>query len=363
MYAIRKDKKWEFYDNKNELLFPQNENIGPMMVHTYYHGWCKVQQLRKDKDDIFFQDGVIDEKGAFKKLPIFTEGYMIAGVEQIEGRGILFWSNWNQRFFMSPKGKKVPKVPSEMATYLGERFLADKTASNQYEIWDILEAKVLFKIEADALGFFGNGHLTVKKGGLWGVVNQKGEWELKPHFKEVGAFNFEGVYAVEPERSFQNGLLVVSEDSVTWGGISAKGKWKLKPQYSELLYLGQNHWVGKTENGWQLINAKGKIVKKLLLEDSPDCALIDNYIIGADAIYNLKGKVIHQGAEAYQILGDGFFVARIEGQLHLYNAKKLIKKLPPDIKLLKLAPFSNGLSTVKVFKEGGIGYLGFLNQT
>jgi hypothetical protein len=362
MYAIRKDKKWEFYDNNNELLFPNKADIGPLMVYPYYHGWAKVQQLKTDGEEIYFQDGVIDEKGNFKDLGIVPEGFLIMGIDLIEGQKVIFWSNWNERFFMSPKGDQVPTRPSETANWLGGRLLSNQESPGTYEIWDILEAKVLFKVEAEALGRYSKDLLAAKKNGLWGAINLDGKWVIEPKFKAAGAFNLEDEYAFEPEVAFRNGILAVSEDSVKWGFVDIKGKWKIEAQYTDVLYIGKGHWMGQTENGWQLINPKGKIVKKLLFEDTPDYALIDQLIRNADKIYNLKGKLLHQGADAYQILGDGFFVARTEGQLSLYKGKKFIKKLPKEIELMKLEPFSNGVSTVKVFKEGGIGYLGFINQ-
>lgn len=195
-----------------------------------------------------------------------------------------------------------------------------------------------------------------------GAVNLKGEWVIEPQFKAAGAFDLESEYAFEPEATFRNGLLAVSKDSVNWGFVNAKGKWKVSPQFSEILDVGQGYWMGKTEKGWQLISPKGKIMKSVLLEDAPTQALLGELIIGSSAIYNLKGKQIHQTADAYQILGDGFFVARMDDQLTLYKGRKMIKKLPKEIKLMKIHPFSNGLATVQVFKEGGKGYIGFINQ-
>ncbi len=362
MYAIRKDKNWEFYNNNNELLFPNKSDIGPMMVYPYYHGWAKVQRLKRDGTEIYFQDAVLDEKGNFQDLGMIPEGFLITGIDLIEGQKVLFWSNWNERFFMSPDGKKVPEDPSEETQWLGGRLLSDTEGNGTYKVWDILDAKLLFEVEADALGRYTNGLLAAKKEGLWGAVNLKGEWVIAPQFKAAGASNLEEEYAFEPEVSFRNGLLPASKDSTNWGLINAKGKWGIPPQYAEILYVGQDHWMGKTEKGWQLINPKGRIIKKLLLEDTPEFALFDQYVIGADAIFNLKGKQIHQGADAYQILGDGFFVASMEGQLTLYKGRKRIKKLPKEIKLMKIHPFSNGLATVEVFKEGGKGYIGFMNQ-
>lgn len=168
MYAIRKDLRWEFYNSKNELMFPVKRAIGPQMIPSFYHGWCKVQRAQVKGGDVVLQDGVIDQKGEFKELPAVPAGFLIMGVDLVEGQKILFWSNWNERFFMNPDGKKVPEQPSETATWLEGGLLYTNEVVGIYEVWDILKAKRLFKIEADDLGRHTEDLLAVKQKGLWG---------------------------------------------------------------------------------------------------------------------------------------------------------------------------------------------------
>lgn len=73
--------------------------------------------------------------------------------------------------------------------------------------------------EALPLVRFVQGLLPVRKKGLWGYIDSKGRWIIRPQFAEAEVFAYNGLAAVK--------------EGLKWGYIDMQGKMMLPPQYDD----------------------------------------------------------------------------------------------------------------------------------
>lgn len=387
MVAYRIGIDWHFYNTKNELMFPVNEVIAPPMVSAYFHGWCRVGLPGVIEGMIVIRDGVINEKGIEVPLAEMPDGYRIVGIDKEDGKKIITISNWVNIGCVNEQGKRVPAKalwhwqrlgngwgagygtmtdnPDEQAEV---NFPSAGESEMEYEIWDINNATLLFKLKAEEIGHYAEGYLTAKKDGLWGFVDKKGNWTISPRFQDLGAADimeddtYDDFYK---RRSLQNGVIPAQTKDGEWGLVNAKGTWLLKGKYAEVSYAGDGNWFYKLPDAqtWVLCDAKGKLWKDLEF-DAPQKirqgCLFTNQIDKWELV-NAGGKVFYATSEPPLYLGDGYYcVITAEGRTAIIDAKgKLIKILEEGTSISITGTFSYGLVAVLVeTKEGSkLGYL------
>ena len=83
----------------------------------------------------------------------------------------------------------------------------------------------------------------VRKDGLWGYLNRKGEFAIKPAYQSA--------------KNFSDGLAAVKIDS-KWGFINMKGELAIPANFDDIKYFNSGiNWV-KKDDVWMYINKKGE---------------------------------------------------------------------------------------------------------
>ena len=102
-----------------------------------------------------------------------------------------------------------------------------------------------------------NRCIPVKKDGLFGFIDENGNWIIPPKYKDVGCDS-------ENHAAFADGLaLVQSNENDLFGFIDIKGTWIIEPKFSEALPFapGTGFTAAKGEQeGWGVINKLGNWV-------------------------------------------------------------------------------------------------------
>lgn len=141
--------------------------------------------------------------------------------------------------------------------------------------------------------------------GMYGYINEKGEWAIKPRFTYANAFCVNG--------------LAPAHDGEKWGYLDTKGEWAIEPKY-DYAYPFYNG-VAEVEKNvgeeyqYALINEKGEFVVKFgqydymdgFYENERDYSKVEKN--GEYGIINTKGEeVVALGEYDYisQVYKDGF---------------------------------------------------------
>jgi hypothetical protein len=120
--------------------------------------------------------------------------------------------------------------------------------------------------------------------GVYGYVNQQGEWAIPPRFEAANFFQDDGAawvrfagrygridqkdgWALQPTLTYvttlaENGLAQAQDDNDKWGFINARGEWVIPPKFKGVASFAANGLAtAKDNNGkWGFINAKGEWV-------------------------------------------------------------------------------------------------------
>ena len=380
MVAYRVGIDWHFYNTKNELMFPVNKVIAPPMVTAYFHGWCKVGLPGVREGEIVIRNGVINEKGIEVPLDEMPDRYNIVGIDIEQGKKIISISNWTVMGVVNEAGQRVPSTPTYHWQRLGNGWGAsygnlpedqEKQAEAdfpmagesemEYEIWDIQNAKMVFKLKAEEIGAYGEGYLTAKKDGLWGVVKD-GKWELKPNYKNIGAmslYSFDDYDDYTPyARSFEKGAIPAQNEEGKWGLINTKGNWLLAAEYDNVFDAKEGNWYFLQGDIWVLSDANGKLWKNLEMERPQFIheGLVFNFT--EDQVWqlvNASGKVYSTLANEPVSLGKGYFYTLTkEEQVAVYGPNgKLLNTFEKGLSFGEVGSFLYDLAPVLVNTEKG----------
>jgi hypothetical protein len=386
MVAYRIGIDWHFYNTKNELMFPVNKVIAPPMVSAYFHGWCKVGLPGVQEGEIVIRNGVINESGIEVPLDGMPDGYHIVAIDIEAGKKIISIGNWVIIGTVNEAGQRVPSTPTFHWQRLGNGWGASYgdlpedqekqseadfpmagESEMEYEIWDIQAAKLMYKIKAEEIGGYGEGYLTAKKDGLWGIVDKNGKWVVLPKFKNIGAChinNYEDYDDYTPMlRGFEQGVIPAQDEAGKWGLINTKGNWLLTAEYDHVFYVNEANWCFlNAEERWVLTDAKGKLWKGLETEIPGPVfnGMMFHYQAEKGwALVNKAAKIFSESSLKPDYLGQGFYLISKEGEgSTLVDPKgKSIKTYDSAMKLMEIGSFSYGLAPLLVDEQ-----LGFINE-
>ena len=122
----------------------------------------------------------------------------------------------------------------------------------------------------------------LKKNGLYGYVNEFGEWVIEPTFEYASSFSSNGLAAIkqyelygyinkkgeiviEPQFDYagffaENGLAPIKKDG-KWGFINEKGEIVIEPQFDDAWFFAEDGLAPiKKDEKWGYINERGDIV-------------------------------------------------------------------------------------------------------
>jgi len=109
--------------------------------------------------------------------------------------------------------------------------------------------EIVLPCEYEDVGFFSEGLVPVKQGGVWGYVNLEGEWLVPPQYEEAGAF--------------RNGLAAVRQDGKV-GLIDKQGKTRVPFRYADAGYVLNGRFPFALEREgkqqWGIADLAGKII-------------------------------------------------------------------------------------------------------
>ncbi len=94
-----------------------------------------------------------------------------------------------------------------------------------------------------------NGSTVAKDDGVWGVLNKKGEWTVKPRYASAEAFD-------------EFNLSIVCNKEGEFGVINTKGDVVIKLGYQAIRPFSEDDGLAfyKEDDKWGVINTKGKVV-------------------------------------------------------------------------------------------------------
>jgi hypothetical protein len=368
MVAFRYGIEWHFFNTDNKLMFPVNKMIGPQMVSAFFYGRCKIGLPAVEDGNIVIRDGIINEKGIEQPLKGLKDNWIIVGVSRFSNENILYLTNYAFGSFasMNSNGIMVPTEPlyywNEIGDGLGAGYgklksnpeeaslqkFPDYKTETEYEIWDIKNAKLLFKINGIPVQA-AEGLISVKQNNLWGFTDKKGKWLVKPQFEEIGGLYLNSNGEEEDIKSFRSGALAVKK-SGKWGLIDKNGKWLVKSEYIDVLYAGDGFWSFQKDNSeWIMVDAAGKNIniaqKEPLFIESGNVTYLSE---GLD--YKIKSIRFNWELEfenAPISLGDGYFAVQSNENYQIYSEKGHLL-MTVDKEILEFGKFSNGLLAVEV---------------
>lgn len=114
--------------------------------------------------------------------------------------GVAFAKTENGYYMISSDGKKINKKPYEdVKLFLDFTYAAVK----QNGLWGFVDNEGEFFIEPayEDANSYRNGFAAVKKDGLWGYINEEGKLVIKPNFTEAGSMTSEGTAFVKEQES------------------------------------------------------------------------------------------------------------------------------------------------------------------
>jgi WG containing repeat len=104
-------------------------------------------------------------------------------------------------------------------------------------------------IEVSAHGDFSEGLAVVQSvEGLWGAIDQSGNWIVAPNFHQL--YNFSQGLAQALELGYGQG----------YGFINKNGNWVIPPQFGNVRYFSEDLAAVQIKGGWGYIDQNGSVV-------------------------------------------------------------------------------------------------------
>jgi WG containing repeat len=104
-------------------------------------------------------------------------------------------------------------------------------------------------IEVSAHGDFSEGLAVVQsEEGLWGAIDQSGNWVVTPKFNQL--YNFSQGLAQALELGYGQG----------YGFINKNGDWVIPPQFGDVRHFSEDLAAVQIESGWGYIDQNGSVV-------------------------------------------------------------------------------------------------------
>ena len=238
LYPVEEGKKWGLINSAGDVVVP-------FIYDGSYYGYKDgLISMQKGKKWCF-----LDETGKEVIPPLFTsvnrfrEGF--CSVSKGEGFGLI-----------NKKGEWVVEPFTESS------FLGVYNGLTEFRVGDRWAFKNLKGEQAFPKTFFetqsfneGLAGVRDSESGLWGVINTKGEYVIKPQFYNLSLYGF-------------NEGLCGAYDSKTgkWGFIDKAGAFVIKPQFDEVFHFseglcgaaaGVDDGTGFKERRWGFIDNKG----------------------------------------------------------------------------------------------------------
>ena len=221
---------------------------------------------------------------------------------------------------------------------------------------------VAIAAQFDDASEFADGVAAVRKGDLWGLIDEKGSYIVQPSFAHIGEWPV-GADA----QAFREGLAPAREGDL-WGYIKRDGSWAIPPTFSEAMKFSEElAWVRLPERTtWSLIQRRGHVVAHT------DFEAVQPYFEGLAAVKPLDQGWCYAGTEGGIVLNyrrrnpklghgykgafsfsEGMAVVQLDGAAYGYlNAKG---KVPFPRSFPDALGFYFGLAAVK---EGDLwGYI------
>lgn len=215
--AIHLNSKWGFTDLTGKVVIaPMYDDVG-----KFYEGYAVVN--REDKWGCIDSSGNVVIPVEHEYVGNCSEGYMT-----VLSEGLFGLMNTKGKWVIQPSYSYLGKVKQGMLTAgndVNYKILFDRTiaivGSAKWGVLNVKEEEILpFRYNAieeynegvfivrtdkgstaidvtgkpifdswfDDMRSYSNGFASVKKGNLWGVIDKKGKWVIKPEFKYIGAF-------------------------------------------------------------------------------------------------------------------------------------------------------------------------------
>lgn len=283
----------KFYvENKKNLNGVLDEK-GRVLIPEKYNG---IQEEREGLMSVYKTDkgrnyGFVDEKGReVIKLKYAYTGNFSGGVAPVKEKG----GKW---LIIDKKGRQIGKkldYESVKDFLNGFAFVMNKKGK-----WGMIDkkGKEVMSCKYAEISFFSEGMMSVRVGneneGKWGFINQKGKEVIKEQYDNYAGMEYyhfsEGLAAVIKNRksgfidkkgktvipfqydlanNFINGYAKVTLKQKE-GIIDRRGKEVIPCKYEEIEYLeGEDLFQAREKNFVFLLDKKGKVQKKFVLEDS-----------------------------------------------------------------------------------------------
>jgi hypothetical protein len=192
---------WGFINENGDVILEPNF----LFCSNSSEGLAWVKTRKKSKK------GYIDKTGKFAIEPIYKKaGDFHAGLAWVKIESLIGFINKTGEIIIEPKYKEAGNF--DPASGLAKVITIDKKGKNYVNMNGELISFENSQLHND----FVNGLCIEKSNGLFGYLNKKGEWEIKPAFEKVTKFKY--------------GYARVSQDN-KWGVINRKGEWVIEPKY------------------------------------------------------------------------------------------------------------------------------------
>ncbi|MEW5950270.1 MAG: WG repeat-containing protein [Elusimicrobia bacterium] len=209
---------------------------------------------------------------------------------------------------------------------------------------DDISGKKEIAFSYDAARPFSKDSAAVLKKGLWGLIDKKGKWIVKPKFLEIKEC-FEGICAAR-ERKY-------------WGYVDSKGKKLTDFEFENALAAREGYAPVKTKKGWAIINLITKDTINLAYEEifpfSQGLARIKRN--GKYGYINIKGEeVLPPVYEKAFDFNSGYATAMFDSDWGFISAENLAFKKK---EFESIGPYSQGLAPAHYQIDGKLlcGYV------
>ena len=174
----------------------------------------------------------------------FNEYYYTLKREEVQYKGIIrygFQDPNTQQWFIQPMFDDLTPFDDW-----------GNCAAKLNEKWGIINEKGEWRIKPiydeikGAAGYIYDGDLEAKLNSKWGLINQKGEWIIKPIFDLLEGFSIkDDSYRVKIDGKY--------------GIISVQGNWLIYPKFDDLFsfFDSEGYCGAKLNDKWGFINHQG----------------------------------------------------------------------------------------------------------
>ncbi len=223
--------KYGYIDTKGQILIPFEEY---QSAGAFIDGLALIK-----KDSIYYY---LDKKGKLLELPRkydaltdFKSGFALGTINAINGPNTYYYINTSLKEAFS------------ISTKAAWSFWEDAAIINRGGVYEMLNTKgeTIKKLDGvDFLKFTREGKLAVRENKKWGFVNTKGDMVIKPQFDSCDSFN--------------KGYAKVKAGD-KWGIIDNNGNTIIKPAYKNIIPCENGIFIFYDES-WGIIDKTGKIL-------------------------------------------------------------------------------------------------------